>query len=201
MNETIETVLIVEDKKTLADQYASVLGQEYEVITAYSGEEALEVANEDVDAVFLDRKMPGVSGGEVLDRLRDRGRDWPVAMLTAVRPDWDVVGMGFDDYLLKPVDVEGLHDAVERLGVIGGIDREVREYVRQTIKQATLEGEKDVSELEANETFEMIKAEIAEKSSELGDVTAGLSATETQVIIGTITQNLSSSGGPSSTNW
>ncbi|MFB6256401.1 MAG: response regulator transcription factor [Haloplanus sp.] len=123
-------MLIVEDETRLADLYAEILGADYDVVTAYSGTEALDVADESVDAVFLDRKMPGLSGGEVLERLRDRGHDYPVAMLTAVRPDWDIAEMGFDDYLLKPVDAQDLHNATERLETLGGIEREVREYVR-----------------------------------------------------------------------
>jgi DNA-binding response OmpR family regulator len=200
MSDTVETVLIVEDERRLADQYATVLDGEYDVITAYSGEEALESASEEVDAVLLDRKMPGMSGGELLDRLRDRGYEYPVAMLTAVRPDWDILGMGFDDYLLKPVDVRELNDAVERLETLGAIDRELREYIRQTVKQAALEGEKDVSELEANEEFETIKSEIADKSVELGDVSATLSQAETELVIETISRNLGSLEGASGAN-
>lgn len=200
MSDTVETVLIVEDERRLADQYATVLDGEYDVITAYSGEEALESASEEVDAVLLDRKMPGMSGGELLDRLRDRGYEYPVAMLTAVRPDWDILGMGFDDYLLKPVDVRELNDAVERLETLGAIDRELREYIRQTVKQAALEGEKDVSELETNEEFETIKSEIADKSVELGDVSATLSQAETELVIETISRNLGSLEGASGAN-
>lgn len=195
MSHTIRTVLIVEDEKRLADLYAETLSAEYDVVTAYSGTEALEVADESVDAVFLDRKMPGLSGGEVLERLRDRGYDYPVAMLTAVRPDWDIVEMGFDDYLLKPVDAQDLRDATERLETLGGIEREVREYVRQNIKQASLEAEKDASKLAASDEFEALKSDVSNRSSELGDVTADLSQAETELIIGTISRSLGPSEG------
>jgi DNA-binding response OmpR family regulator len=190
MSYTVETVLIAEDEPRLADQYAEILGAEYNVVTAYSGTEALNVADPSVDAVFLDRKMPGLSGGEVLKRLRDRGYDCPVAMLTAVRPDWDIVEMGFDDYLLKPVDIDDLHDAAQRLETLGAIDPEIREYVRQNIKQASLEGEKDPSTLASNETFEALKSDVSDRSSEIGDITATLSQPETELIIDTISRNL-----------
>jgi DNA-binding response OmpR family regulator len=190
MSYTITTVLIVEDETQLTDQYAQALGAEYSVVTAYSGAEALEVADESVDAVLLDRRMPGLSGDEVLDRLRDRGRDYPVAMLTAVRPDWGIVEMGFDDYLLKPVDIQGLYDAIDRLEALGGIDRETREYIRQNIKQASLEGQKDDSELASSAEFAALKSDVLERSSEIGDVTAGLSQEETELIVSTISRNL-----------
>jgi DNA-binding response OmpR family regulator len=192
MTDTVETVLIVEDERLLADQYAEILGTDYDVVTAYSGTEALEIADETVDAVFLDRKMPGLSGSEVLERLRDRGYDCPVAMITAVRPDWGIVEMGFDDYLCKPVDIHDLRDATERLEALGAIEQEKREYIRQNIKQASLEGEKDASTLASSEKFEALRADVSDRSSEVGDVTTDLSPAETALIIDTISRNLGS---------
>ena len=75
----------------------------HDVRTAYGGEEALEKADEDVDLVFLDRQMPDMSGDDVLERVRERGLDCRVVMVTAVDPDFDIVEMPFDDYLTKPV--------------------------------------------------------------------------------------------------
>lgn len=198
MNYTIETVLIAEDERQLAEQYAKILDAEYDVVTANSGTEALEVVDESVDAMFLDRRMPGPSGGEVLKQLRDRDHDYPVAMLTAVRPDWDIVEMRFDDYLLKPVDMQELLDATERLEALGAIEREAREYVRQNITQASLEGEKDASKLASSEEFRALKSELSDRSSEIGDITDDLSPAETELIINTISRNLGppSSGSP-----
>jgi DNA-binding response OmpR family regulator len=190
MSYTIETVLIVEDEKPLADLYAEILDADYDVVTAHSGTEALEVVDESVDAVLLDRKIPGPSGGEVLERLRNRGYDRPVAMITAVRPDWDIVEMGFDDYLRKPVDTEDLRDATERLEALGAIGPETRDYIRQVITQSSLEGEKDASKLASSEKFEELKSDVSDRSADLGDVTADLSQAETELIIDTISRNL-----------
>lgn len=190
MSNTINTVLLVEDEHRLADHFATVLEGDYDVITAYSGGEALESVSQEIDTALLDRKMPRMSGAEVLSRLRGRGHEFPVAMVTAVTPDWDIVGMGFDDYLLKPVDITELRDAVERLGALGSVDRDVREYIRQTVKQAALEGHKDVAELESNTAFEGIKADIAAKNVGLEDVSDTLSQTETELVIKTISRNL-----------
>lgn len=192
MSYTIETVLVIEDEESLADKFARLLSTEYETITAYSGEAALDTIDETVDAMLLDRKMPGISGGDALSQLRDEGYGVPVAMLTAVRPDWEVIDMQFDDYLLKPVDAEELMDAVERLEVLGSMDHEVRQYLRQTIKQAALEGEKDPSALDSHEMFETLKTDIADSGSELGDVTDELSPTATELLIETISRNLGS---------
>jgi|APHM01.1.fsa_nt_gi Response regulators consisting of a CheY-like receiver domain and a winged-helix DNA-binding domain len=182
-------VLIVEDDRSLADLYATVLNEKYETLTAYSGEEALDAVDNGVDCVLLDRKMPGLSGGEVLDRLRERGFDQPVGMLTAVIPDWDVIEMGFDDYANKPVGKHGLKRFVERLLVLGDIDDQTREYVAKTVTKAALEGEKDPSELD-REAFDALADDLAETGAAVGDPTADLSPRETELILETITRNL-----------
>jgi DNA-binding response OmpR family regulator len=191
MTNDTKTVLVVEDEQGLADMYAEALREEYEVAVAYSGEAALDAVDDDIDAVLLDRKMPGLSGREVLERLREDGVDCPVAMLTAVKPDWDVIEMPFDDYLLKPVGMPELHRCVDRLLALAAVPDDVREYVATSVKQAALEGQKDASELEASESFEALTSEAADTGAALGDVTADLSPDQTELIIETITRSLS----------
>lgn len=187
MRDTIETVLIVEDERGLADNYAEVLRVDYTVETVYEGETALEEIDETIDAILLDRRMPGMSGGEVLSRLRKRGYDGPVTMLTAVKPDWDIVEMGFDDYLLKPVRMAELVDAVERLEVFATVEWSIRRHIRQTVKQAALEGEKDRLD---DERLDELRQAAAESAGELGDLTSDLSPAETELIVKTVTRNL-----------
>ena len=64
------TVLVVDDEEAVADAYTAQLEGEYETRTAYSGKEALETVDDGVDIVLLDRRMPGRSGDEVLERDR-----------------------------------------------------------------------------------------------------------------------------------
>jgi len=187
MSDTIERVLIVEDERGLADNYAEILDREYTVETVYDGETALSVVDETVDAILLDRRMPGLSGGEVLSQLRDRGYDGPVTMLTAVKPDWDIVEMGFDDYLLKPIGMTELTEAVERLAVFATVDWTVRQHVRQTVTQAALEGQKGQID---DDRLDGLQRAAAESASELDDVTSELSPAETELIVKTITRNL-----------
>ena len=109
-------VLMVDDEKQVADAYALRLGDVADVTVAYGGEEALAVVDEGrpPDVVLLDRHMPGLSGDEVLDELRDRELTTRVIMVTAIDPDLGIVEMPFDDYLSKPVDRADLHAAVDQ---------------------------------------------------------------------------------------
>lgn len=108
-------VLAVDDEPRVVEAFALWLEDDYRVLTATSGEEALEVADDSVDVALLDRQMPGMTGDEVLEELRNRGLDCRVAMVTGVDPDFDIVELPFEEYVQKPVDGDALHDVVGRL--------------------------------------------------------------------------------------
>ncbi|WP_435125490.1 response regulator transcription factor [Halobaculum sp. D14] len=160
-------VLVVEDEPDLANLYAAWLGDEYTVRTAYGGREALEQLDDDVDAVLLDRRMPGLSGDEVLVAVRDRGIDCRVAMVTAVEPDFDIVAMGFDDYLVKPVTREALVDTVEGLLRRSQYDSRVQELFAIASKKAVLESEKGRTALENSEEYRELENRVKELREEL----------------------------------
>jgi len=100
-------VLIVEDERKLAQVLGSALQAEhYDVVVAATGEDGFYRANaERFDLVVLDLMLPGRSGLEILQTLRQRQIDTPVLILTA-RDGIDdrVLGLdlGADDYLVKP---------------------------------------------------------------------------------------------------
>ncbi len=168
MSEQLPLVLVVEDEPDLADLYAAWLGDEYRVRTAYGGQEALEeldAVDNQVDAILLDRRMPGLSGDEVLSAVRERGVDCRVAMVTAVEPDFDILKMGFDDYLVKPVASDTLRETVESLLRRGEYDSEMQELFSLTSKKAMLEAEKSVSELTDNDEYQRLTDRINELRS------------------------------------
>ena len=167
MSEQPPLVLVVEDEPDLADLYAAWLGDEFRVRTAYGGHEALEQLDDDVDAILLDRRMPGLSGDEVLVAVRDRGIDCRVAMVTAVEPDYDILEMGFDDYLVKPVTKEALRSTVDGLLRRGQYDTGVQELFSLTSKKAILEAEKSASELADNEEYQELTDRIEELRADL----------------------------------
>jgi two-component system phosphate regulon response regulator PhoB len=102
-------VLVVEDEPDIAALIAYQLTREgFRVETAGNGPDALEAIGREVpDLVVLDRMLPGLSGDEVLARLKAESvtSNVPVLVLTAKREQEDRIAgfeLGADDYLTKP---------------------------------------------------------------------------------------------------
>jgi two-component system copper resistance phosphate regulon response regulator CusR len=100
-------LLIVEDERKLAQVLSSALQAEhYDVVVAATGEDGFYRANAELfDLVVLDLMLPGRSGLEILQTLRQRHVETPVLILTARDGIEDrVLGLdrGADDYLVKP---------------------------------------------------------------------------------------------------
>jgi DNA-binding NtrC family response regulator len=167
------TVLVVDDEPDVADAYSLRLEQKYSVRTAYGGEEALETIDEDVHVVLLDRRMPDMSGDEVLEAFRERGYDCGVIMVTAVDPDFDIIDMPFDDYLQKPVDRETLFDAIDDQIETQDKDEAVSELFSVTAKAGVLEQRKSTEELEDHEEYQELKRRAEELREQIHGETAG----------------------------
>ena len=80
----------------------------YQVITATSGDEAIEVLDHSqVDIVFLDENMPGITGLETLSRIKKNHPSLPVVMITKSEEESimeEAIGSMISDYLIKPVN-------------------------------------------------------------------------------------------------
>ena len=81
----------------------------YEVVTVSNGHDALDVFDEqkDIDVVFLDESMPGISGLETLSRLKAVNANVPIVMITKNEAEnlmEEAIGSQIDDYLIKPVN-------------------------------------------------------------------------------------------------
>ncbi|MFC7070077.1 response regulator [Halobaculum lipolyticum] len=138
-------VLVAEDEPDVRALYVDRLADEYDVVTAADGEEALAVFDDTVDVVLLDRRLPGLHGDDTLDRIRESGVDVRVAAVTALGADLDLVGLPVDAYLEKPVDAAELRETVDRLVRIARYDDRVRRYYAATEKLAALDGAPGVS--------------------------------------------------------
>jgi two-component system response regulator AdeR len=168
------TVLVVDDEPDLADLYGAWLGREYTVRTAYGGDAAIEVIDETVDLVLLDRLMPDRSGDEVLAEIRERGYECQVAMVTAVEPDFDIIGMGFDDYLVKPILRDELLTAVENLRARGTYNAKLQEFYALAAKRAALMSQKSERELADSESYTRLNEAIEQIQRELDETTEDL---------------------------
>jgi len=168
-SESEPTVLVVDDEPEVADAYGMRLELEYEVETAYGGAEALETVDETVDVLLLDRRMPEVSGDEVLDEVRSRELGIRVIMVTAVTPDFDVMEMPFDDYLCKPVEQDALYDAIDQQLEAAEYQDTVSEYFAITAKQSILEEGKSQAELDRNDEYQELQARADELRDRMDD--------------------------------
>ena len=159
------TVLVVDDEPDLAELYRVYLSSDYEVRVATSGEEALERMDDAVDVVLLDRRMPEMSGTEVLTELRSEGYDARVAMLTAVEPAGDIVEMPFDDYKTKPVTKADLVTLVQVLVQRAEYDEQSQRFFALASKKAALEasGNHDTEEYaELLDRIQQVRGEVEE---------------------------------------
>ncbi|MFC7165222.1 response regulator [Halospeciosus flavus] len=153
-------VLVVDDEVAFARSVALWLDEEgFETIVATDGDEAVEQYGPHVDVVLLDRKMPGRTGEEALEAIREQEGNARVAMLTALEPDWDIVDAEFDLYLEKPVDREDVVEAVDRLLVRATYARELQALFAIGTKLGELRSQYPESELADDERFQRLEDE------------------------------------------
>ncbi len=137
------TILVVDDSVPVLHLVRSILqGEGFEVLTAESGEQALELARDrDLDLVLLDGMMPGMSGFETCDELKRmaRHRDTPVLFLTGMtdlRTYQQAMDVGGDDLLGKPINRTGLLIRVRSLLRLAELRRSRELHVRRLEEQA-----------------------------------------------------------------
>lgn len=167
-------VLIVEDEPDVAETYRLWLEDDYEVRMAQNGDVGLEKLDAGVDIVLLDRMMPGLSGDEVLKHIREDNLECRVAMVTAVEPDFDILEMGFDAYLSKPIKSDQLRETVANLLERSEYDTLLQEYYSLVEKQATLEATKSRAELADSDDYDRLKTEIDSLRDDLSETLGGI---------------------------
>jgi len=174
---------VVDDDSEIVETYAAWLSREYDVKTATGGEKALETIDSDVGVVLLDRRMPEMPGSEALERLEKEGYDASVAMVTAVEPDFDIVSMGFDDYLVKPVAREELFETVERLFERDKYDEAIAEHYSLLSKKALLEERKSKKELDESDEYSELLERIDEVGDRIEEISEGMSSDDFEAVM------------------
>lgn len=114
----MQKILLVDDERNVHYSLQRALGQACRIISAFTGEEALQqVEAEQPYIVLLDVKLPGMGGLEALQRLKVLAPALPVILLTAYgTTDTAITAMklGAYDYLLKPVDIPALKELLNK---------------------------------------------------------------------------------------
>ena len=117
----MKKIVIVEDEKPIADAEKSILETEYEVHVCYDGEEGLRKVNEvKPDLVVLDVMLPKKDGFTVCREIKGDPvlTNTKVLMVTAKDGEKDEaqgIGVGADDYIMKPFEADELRHVVTQL--------------------------------------------------------------------------------------
>lgn len=116
----MKKALVVDDTKNIRTLLTTCLEiNDYEVITATNGQEALDhIMEEDFDLVFLDIKMPEISGTWVFKKMREMGIDVPVVIMTAfatVKNAIECTKLGAVAYLQKPFTAEKVKSVLNEI--------------------------------------------------------------------------------------
>ncbi len=115
----MSTVLVVDDKEMMRDSVTQTLKRAgFAVVQAGDGPSALDsIARKRPDAVVTDLKMPGMTGVQLLDRIREIDDDLPVVVMTAfgtIETAVDAMKRGAYDYVQKPFEGDELIIAIKR---------------------------------------------------------------------------------------
>lgn len=114
------TIMVVDDEQEVRESFSVILEDRYNLAMAETGEEALSTLRHrsDIQLVFLDYKLPGMSGLDVLKLLRQNGIRTPVVMVTG-RGTRDTASEALqfqiEDYITKPFRVKEIEDAVVKV--------------------------------------------------------------------------------------
>jgi len=126
-------VIIIDDQRSILESMETFFRlRDWEVFTATDGLEGLTIAEEvRPSLVILDIRLPGMSGLEVLERLRATFSDLQVVMITAfesMESTIQAIKLGAFDYLHKPIDITELDSVIQRLEQVSILDRHSEEY-------------------------------------------------------------------------
>jgi two-component system nitrogen regulation response regulator GlnG len=118
------TILIVDEELAIRESFTLILEDQARIISVATGEAAVKrFADESVDLVFLDIRMPGMDGIEVLKRIKAIDASVPVVMVTAVNDVQKAsacVRAGAFNYIVKPFDIDQILEMARQLIAPGG---------------------------------------------------------------------------------
>jgi DNA-binding NtrC family response regulator len=109
MDNFSKRILVVDDDQGILDSFEVLLGDRYDLVKAENGFEALLIIEADPpQLIFLDIKMPGLDGIDILKKLQKDQKNVEVVIITATdqeKTEEEVKSLGVIDYLKKPLDI------------------------------------------------------------------------------------------------
>lgn len=134
----MKKVLIVDDELGTRESLRMILKYDYDLVTASSGKEALQILSEDLPSVvLLDVMMPGEDGFNILERIKQITRV-PVIMITALKSVKSAVKamkLGAFDYITKPFDINEIQIVIDKALSTQELIQEVN-YLRSEIDKS-----------------------------------------------------------------
>jgi DNA-binding NtrC family response regulator len=102
-------ILIVDDDQGILDSFEVLLGDRYDLVKAHNGYEALRILeNDPPQLMFLDLRMAGIDGIDILKKLQEDQKKVGVVVITAINQEEieeEARSFGVIDYLKKPLDI------------------------------------------------------------------------------------------------
>lgn len=149
MSEPLPRILVVDDEKDNVEALKRLLRKDFEILTAYDGEEALKVlqTSPELDVILSDQRMPGMSGSEFLGKAQDLDPVVTRVLLTGfsdLEAVIDAVNRGHIwRYIAKPWEPEDLKQALKQAAE--------RTRLRRSLDQSRVELERALMELRAKD--------------------------------------------------
>ena len=114
----MSTILIVEDDKLLNEGISFALNREgYSILSAYNGQQAVDLLNSNINLIILDINLPDESGINICNKIR-KDMNTPIIFLTANDTEEDIVKgfkAGGDDYITKPFSLPILKERIKAI--------------------------------------------------------------------------------------
>lgn len=178
-------ILVVDDDKAILESLSFFLNSNsFEVVTALDGEEALAIfKGSEITIVLVDVKMPGMSGLEVIKRIKEMNEDCLVMAITGYASLGDAIQaikLGAYDYLTKPFDVME--------NVVMACRRGLEQYYRIQQKKNMIETLKRLNQevLDKSSQLELAQAQLVQsaKLAAMGELGAGVAHELNQPLMG-----------------
>ena len=138
-------ILVIDDEQGIRDLFIQALEEDdYEVLTVDNGEQGLEIIkNEKPNVTFLDLKLPGIDGLEVLKRISDLEIKPIVIMITGhgtIAKAAKTMDLGAYDYIVKPFDIDDIIKLMKQALKLDNLEKNITSFRDQLNKK---EGDED----------------------------------------------------------